>query len=488
MSSTSKESSGGASTVTTASRDLEQRLAELQTEKDLEIKTLQLELAELKKSADSTLNPELDHPPIDLSSKIDRLQAESIGETLGDTVFGVIHDKMGVEAPSVEDLLKTIDNVYRLGKVRNAATILAKGPRPIHVKFTTFLKKSLLFAAKKDLKNSGSKIFVSECLTPTRRSLLERARDKWGPRNAWSLNERNFALFGPTYQHSPAYNPTLLDLLIVNDKKKVTHPLHLLVQQLAVQIVYSSNQHGGAAKVLVVPFVAAGWLAFLLVSSWVVHFLMSSRRRIGRPTNIVKSFSVTSSNTLSCDASIPSPYLFVRACASSPASLSLSPPLFEYIRRGFASVEVTLTETSLGLTNEARRSTRASGRADRDPLWTICRDRADTQGLYHCAQCYMITGFSPAYLLYGGELNMPWDAILSPSQPCYSEDPSYHNELKRRLAIAHAQAAVHNGDACPTVETSHPQMPVPRILIKFVLNMAVHQRGWDRPNFPSEPA
>ena len=237
--STSKELSGGASTVTTASRDLEQRLVELQSEKDLEIKALQLELAELKKSADSPSNSELDHPPTDLSSKIDRLQAEvsrftinfdkklkslhdqistnssnidnldqlqrvnsllfhgvpeSIGETLGDTVFGVIHDKMGVEAASVEDLMKSIDNVYRVGKVRNAATILAKGPRPIHVKFTTYLKKSHVFAAKKNFKNSGSKIFVSECLTPTRRSLLERARDKWGPRNAWSLNGRIFAL------------------------------------------------------------------------------------------------------------------------------------------------------------------------------------------------------------------------------------------------------------------------------------------------------
>ncbi|KAF4517460.1 hypothetical protein B566_EDAN004498 [Ephemera danica] len=69
----------------------------------LDSKTLQLELAALKKSADFTLNPELDHPPTDLSSKIDRLQAES----------------------------------------------------------------------------------------------------------------------GPTYQHSPAYNPTLLDLLIVNNKEKV---------------------------------------------------------------------------------------------------------------------------------------------------------------------------------------------------------------------------------------------------------------------------
>lgn len=80
----------------------------------------------------------------------------------------------------------SIDCAFRLGPKRSLAQLTARGPRPIVVKFVTNHTKMEVFMAKRKLKEA--KIFISESLTPTRQKLLSHAKEKYGMRNAWSIN------------------------------------------------------------------------------------------------------------------------------------------------------------------------------------------------------------------------------------------------------------------------------------------------------------
>jgi hypothetical protein len=107
--------------------------------------------------------------------------------TARDTVYKLITDKLQVdfsEGDNTKALI--IDDAYRMGKRRTGAQIVALGPRPVLVKFSYRYQLVAVLRAKKKLKNS--KIFISESLTPGRLTLLKRAREKFGARNAWSSN------------------------------------------------------------------------------------------------------------------------------------------------------------------------------------------------------------------------------------------------------------------------------------------------------------
>ena len=57
---------------------------------------------------------------------------------------------------------------------------------------------------------------------------------------------------------------------------------------------------------------------------------------------------------------------------------------------------------------------------------------------------HRITGFTPAYLMYGRDLTMPWDSTLSAERHNYAEEPSYGVELQKRLKEAYEQATEFN--------------------------------------------
>jgi transposase InsO family protein len=54
------------------------------------------------------------------------------------------------------------------------------------------------------------------------------------------------------------------------------------------------------------------------------------------------------------------------------------------------------------------------------------------------------TQYSPNFLMFGREISMPWDDILQPRRPCYTEDGDYVADLQQRLALAHEHAIEFN--------------------------------------------
>jgi hypothetical protein len=99
-------------------------------------------------------------------------------------------DKMGLFVPPAPHVF--IDVAHRLGKERSAAELTTCGPRPVLVKFANLTDRDFFYHNKKMLK--GTKIYISESLTPARGSLLKRAKDVHGATKAWSSGGRIFAL------------------------------------------------------------------------------------------------------------------------------------------------------------------------------------------------------------------------------------------------------------------------------------------------------
>lgn len=82
----------------------------------------------------------------------------------------------------------TIDNCHRLNTVSGS-----KNPRPIIIKFTTYLVRSKVWFGKKCLK--GTNFFISESLTRIRLSLYKRAREMFGSKYTWTIDGRIIVLF-----------------------------------------------------------------------------------------------------------------------------------------------------------------------------------------------------------------------------------------------------------------------------------------------------
>jgi hypothetical protein len=99
-------------------------------------------------------------------------------------------NRMGLFIPPAPHVF--VDVAHRLGKERSAAELAAHGPRPVLVKFANLTDRDSFYQNKKMLK--GTKIFISESLTPARVSLLKRAKDVYGATKAWSSGGRIFAL------------------------------------------------------------------------------------------------------------------------------------------------------------------------------------------------------------------------------------------------------------------------------------------------------
>jgi hypothetical protein len=156
------------------------------------------------------------------SRRIDELEQESQLCTLifqgvpeSDTmspvnqILGVMKDKMGLSVPNYPcpdngsgvvpgEVVPpfVIERAFRLGKPRTVAQIAEKGPRPILVQFGSMFFRDKVFMGKKSLR--GTKIYVSESLTRSRYELLQRVKEKVGPKNAWSASGRIFAIVNNT--------------------------------------------------------------------------------------------------------------------------------------------------------------------------------------------------------------------------------------------------------------------------------------------------
>ena len=82
-----------------------------------------------------------------------------------------------------------IDRSHRLGrKTTNASTDKKMRPRPVIVKFTSYLQRSMVYRNKRKLKNSGKSI--TENLTVKRLQLLREASDNVSVQAAWSTDGR----------------------------------------------------------------------------------------------------------------------------------------------------------------------------------------------------------------------------------------------------------------------------------------------------------
>ena len=83
-----------------------------------------------------------------------------------------------------------IERAHRLGKFQHGRK------RPIIARFRDEMKKIKLFSSKKDFK--GSDFSLAENLTKHRYNIYQKARDKVGHRNVWTLEGRIFCVHEET--------------------------------------------------------------------------------------------------------------------------------------------------------------------------------------------------------------------------------------------------------------------------------------------------
>ena len=95
-------------------------------------------------------------------------------------VMGVLDDKLEAGV-SVKDISRT----HRIGKKRNVSN---QKPRPIIVRFISYRQRKQVFDKKKKLRGQG--IVITESLTRTRYSLLQKCIEKCGRNNCWTTDGR----------------------------------------------------------------------------------------------------------------------------------------------------------------------------------------------------------------------------------------------------------------------------------------------------------
>lgn len=83
-----------------------------------------------------------------------------------------------------------VDRVHRVGPPK----VNQKHPRPVVVKFCSYVQRHEVFANKRKLKSSG--ISITEQLTAARMGLLKMAKDRFGVRNVWSMDGTLIVLQG----------------------------------------------------------------------------------------------------------------------------------------------------------------------------------------------------------------------------------------------------------------------------------------------------
>ena len=139
---------------------------------------------------------------IALENDVDELEQYSRRNCL--LIHGVKEDNKEEVEEKVKDVVNTklelnlesrdFDRMHRLGKRTPAS---ATKPRPIIVKFASYRQRSKVFSQKKHLKKfktPTANIVITENLTKKRYALLNKCRDEFGNRNAWSYDGRIFAI------------------------------------------------------------------------------------------------------------------------------------------------------------------------------------------------------------------------------------------------------------------------------------------------------
>ena len=161
-----------------------------------------LDKLESKISVSVNVSSLLEEKVATLENEVDSLEQYSRRNCL--LIHGIKEEeKENVEA-KVMDVVNTklevklehrdFDRMHRLGKkTPNSKT----KPRPIIVKFSSYRERKKVFSVKKNLKNfktPESNIVITENLTKKRYTLLNRCRDEFGSRFAWSFDGRIFAI------------------------------------------------------------------------------------------------------------------------------------------------------------------------------------------------------------------------------------------------------------------------------------------------------
>lgn len=88
----------------------------------------------------------------------------------------------------IEVTVDQIDRAHRLGVSgrHTMANAVARGARPMIVKFVSYRTRQKIFQEKKVLK--GTKITITESLTARRTQLMKCAKERFGLKNVWTMD------------------------------------------------------------------------------------------------------------------------------------------------------------------------------------------------------------------------------------------------------------------------------------------------------------
>lgn len=125
---------------------------------------------------------------------------ESKDENIVDVTMSFLNN---LNIPDFQCDARMLDNCHRL-RSKNA-------PRPIIVKFNSYLDRKKVWTSKKLLK--GTKTFISESLTKRRAALYKRARESFGGKQVWTRDGDIMVAF-PSGKKMTVNNETLLDKAI----------------------------------------------------------------------------------------------------------------------------------------------------------------------------------------------------------------------------------------------------------------------------------
>lgn len=112
---------------------------------------------------------------------------EAKNEDVINTALDFLNSKLNVK--NFTFVPEMFDNVHRLGRV----TTNAGRGRPVIVKFTSYLVRSVVWKNKRSLK--GTNMLVTESLTSIRADLFRKAKDLFGTRNCWTFEGRIIVMF-----------------------------------------------------------------------------------------------------------------------------------------------------------------------------------------------------------------------------------------------------------------------------------------------------
>jgi len=124
---------------------------------------------------------------LDAYSRKNCLIVHGIEERIGEDIEGVVSnffkEKFQINVES-----STIDNIHRLGRGGQNK----KYPRPIIVRFVSYLVRRKIWTSKKALK--GTKYLITESLTKRRLAVYKKAKEHFGVSNTWTQDSKIIVL------------------------------------------------------------------------------------------------------------------------------------------------------------------------------------------------------------------------------------------------------------------------------------------------------